>query len=210
MSVVISLRMADVQALRLAATGLDTLRALAGPLARPMGHDRTADYAFLAVDAKRAYKGLQEVTRSFVFLPEQRALVEFDIAIPADPPVPVTWKLEGSGSVVTLLSNETQFLHLIQTAGRQAPGKIDSDDLAGLRLGSLAILFYTETHMARSAVSFDVAGPTAMKFLIAGLAPGEWEIWRAGMREIDDGAVAPESGVLYFEGKPGGYFLRHV
>ena len=93
---------------------------------------------------------------------------------------------------------------------RQTPGKIDSEELAGLRLGSLVILFYTETHMARSAVSFDVAGPPEIKFLIVGLAPGAWEIWRAGMRELDDGAVAPESGVLYFEGKPGSYFLRHV
>jgi hypothetical protein len=210
MSVVISLRMADVQALHLAATGLDTLRSLAGPRARPLGHDRTAEYAFLAVDAKAAYPGMQEVMRSFVFLPDQHALVEFDIAISADPPVPVTWKLEGTGSVVTLLSNETQFLHLVQMAGRQTPGKIDSEDLAGLRLGSLAILFYTETHMARSAVSFDVAGPPSMKFLIVGMAPGAWEIWRAGMRELEDGAVAPESGVLYFEGKPGSYFLRHV
>src|SRR5512132_2003197 len=139
MSVVSSLRMADVNALRLAATGLETLRALAGPQARPMGHDRPAEYAFLAVDAKPAYPGLQEVTRSFVFLPNQHALVEFDIAISADPPVPVAWKLEGAGSVVTLLSNETQFLHLVQTAGQQAPGKIESEDLAGLRLGGLAI-----------------------------------------------------------------------
>jgi hypothetical protein len=210
MSVVISLRTADVKALRLAATGLDTLRSLAGPQARPLGHDRQAGYAFLVVDARAAYPGLREVTRSFVFLPDQHALVEFDIAISGDPPVPVTWKLEGTGSVLTLLSNQTQFLHLVQTAAPQTPGKIDSEDLAGLRLGSLVILFYTETHMARSAVSFEVAGPPVMKFLVVGLAPGVWEIWRAGMRELDDGAVAPESGVLCFEGKPGSYFLRHV
>jgi heparinase II-like protein len=101
-----------------------------------------------------------------------------------------------------------QFLHLIQMGERQTPGKIDSDDLAGLRLGQWAILFNTEMRMATSAVSFDVAGPAQMKFLIAGLAPGIWEIWRAGMREQDDVGVAPESGVLHFEGKPGSYFLR--
>ena len=175
-----------------------------------MGHDRTAEYAFLTVDAKRAYQGVQEVTRSFVFLPNLHALVEFDIAIAADAPAPVTWKLEGTGSVLALPSDHNLFLHLIQMGERQTPGKIDSEELAGLRLGDLAILFYTETHMARSAVSFDVAGRPAMRFLIVGLAPGAWEIWRAGMRELEDGAVAPESGVLYFEGKPGSYFLRHV
>ena len=46
--------------------------------------------------------------------------------------------------------------------------------------------------------------------LIAGMAPGVWEIWRAGMREHDDAAVAPESGLLRFDGKPGSYFLRAI
>jgi hypothetical protein len=206
MSVVISLRMADVQALHLAATGLETLRSLAGAPAHPLGSDRTEEYAFLAVTAK--YAGLQEVMRSWVFLPKLRALIEFDIAALPDPPVPVTWKLEGPGNVLPLLAKDGLYLHLIQMADRQAPGKIDSEELAGLRLGSLVILFYTETHMSKSAVSFDVAGPASMKFLIAGLAPGEWEIWHAGMRALEDGAVARESGVLYFEGKPGSYFLR--
>jgi hypothetical protein len=204
MSVVISLRMSDVQALRLAATGLDTLRSLAGPQARPLGHDRTAEYAFLAVKTK------DEAIRSWVFLPKLHALVEFDIAIPQDPPVPVTWRLQGSGNVLPLLAKDGLFLNLIQMGERQTPGKIDSEELAGLRLGNLVILFYTETQMARSAVSFDLTGPAAMKFLIVGLAPGTWEIWRAGMRELDDGEVAAESGVLYFPGKPGSYFLRHV
>src|SRR6478672_3503636 len=102
MSVVISLRMADVEALHLAATGLETLRSLAGPQARPMGHDRTEDYAFLAVTAKAA-------TRSWVFLPKLRALIEFDIA-----PAPATWKLEGVGNAQPLLAKDGLYLHLIQ------------------------------------------------------------------------------------------------
>src|SRR5689334_6726015 len=144
MSVVITLRMSDVETLRLARTGLDTLRSLAGPRARPLGHDRTEGYAVLAVDAKAAYPALQGGTRSFVFLPKLHVLVEFDIAIPQEPPVPVTWKLEGTGNVLPLLAKGGLFLNLIQLAARQTPGKIDSEELAGLRLGSLAILFFTE------------------------------------------------------------------
>jgi hypothetical protein len=190
--VIIELRMADVEALRLGATGLETLRALAGSKARPLGHDRTVDSAFLAVQA-------EGIVREFVYLPNQRALIEYDAQ-------PVTWRLQGHGNV----QSPAPGLHLIQMGKPQTPGKIDSDDLSGLRLGEWAILFYTEPQMAKSAVSFDVEGPAGMKFLIAGLAPGIWEIWRAGMREQDDGAVAPESGVLYFVGKPGSYFLRPV
>ena len=73
MSAVVELRMADVQALRLRATGVETLRALAGPGARALGHDRTAEYAFLAVEAAG-------VIREFVYLPNQKALIEYDIA----------------------------------------------------------------------------------------------------------------------------------
>jgi hypothetical protein len=214
-SAVIELRMADVQALRLGTSGLETLRSLAGPKARPLGQDRTAEYALLALAAADAYPGMREVTREFVFLPRERALVEYDIAIAADPPEPVTWRLVGTGNAESLLpqrkpSSETEFLHLIQMGERQTPGKIESDDLAGLRLAQWAILFYTEPRMALSAVSFEVDGPARMNFLIAGLAPGAWEIWRAGMREQEDGAVRPGSGVLSFEGKPGSYFLRAV
>jgi hypothetical protein len=193
MSVTIELRIADVEALRLGATGLETLRALAGPQARALGQDRTDDYAFLAV------KAAPDVIREFLFFPSQRAVVEYDIGA-------VTWKLVGTGKVQAL----TPELHLIQSGERQTPGKIVSEELAGFRLGEWAILFYTEAHMAQTAVSFDVEGPPKMKFLIAGLAPGAWEIWRAGMRELEDGTVAPSSGVLFFEGKPGSYFLRNV
>jgi hypothetical protein len=197
---VIELRTADVRALHLGGTGLETLRALPGAQARALGHDRGADFAFLAV----ASAG---VVREFVYLPVEKALIEFDVV---DSATGAKWKLQGGGSAQSLLDTQTQLLHLIQLGEQQKAGKIDSDDLAGLRLRSWGILFYTEPRMARSAVSFDVEGPSRMKFLIAGLAPGAWEIWRAGMRELEDGAVAPESGLLCFQGKPGSYFLRSV
>jgi hypothetical protein len=215
MSVAILLKMEDVKALHLGATGLETLRGLAGPQARPLGHGRSADYAFLAVEDTRDFAGVRGLMRQFVYLPEQQAVVEYDLVLQPDPPVAVTWKLEGAGNVQSLLPepkprNEIKFLHLVQTGGRQTPGKIESDELVGLRLADWALLFYTEMQMAKSAVSFDVAGSGTLKFLITGLAPGVWEIWRAGMREQDDMGVPAESGVLRFDGKPGSYFLRAI
>jgi hypothetical protein len=192
--------MQDVRGLRLRESGLETLRALAGPAARPLGHARGDDYAFLAVSA-----GAYPVTRSFVFLPGFRALVTFDAAA-AD--VSLKWVLEGADQRETV-STESAALHVIQMAKPQPVGKVESDDLAGVRLGEWVVLFHTEMQMAQSAVSFDVAGPTALRFLLTGLAPGAWEIWRAGMLENDEVLVAPDAGALYLTGKPGSYFLRH-
>src|SRR5262249_35793059 len=95
-----------------------------------------------------------------------------------------------------------------QAAKAQPVAKIDSDDLAGVRLGEQVVAFHTETRMAQSAVSFDVEGRGELKFLITGLAPRPWGIWRAGMLGNGDSVVAPEAGVLRFVGKPGSYFLR--
>jgi hypothetical protein len=228
---VLKLRMADVAALRLGRTGLETLRPLVGAGPRALGHDRTPDYAFLAVDATGSYRGtLRQVVRSFVFLPNEATLVNCDIA-ESEPPVPVDWMLEGAeagrltiiqprrakaaarGRDLVVESRESTsdklFLTLIHTAARPETGEIDSSDLAGVRLGERVILFVAETRMA-TAVSFDVAGPAALKFLIAGMAPGAWEIWRGGFLEITDVTVEKESGALSFEGKPGSYFLRHL
>jgi hypothetical protein len=202
--------MQDVRGLRLRASGLETLRAIAGAGARPLGHDAGPDYAFLAVDAARGYEGVRELTRSFVFLPGLEALIAYDIAAPG---TAVKWVAEGADkrdSVGTVSAAESSALHVIQTGKAQAIGKIESDDLAGVRLAQHVVAFHTETRMAQSAVSFEVAGPPELKFLITGLAPGLWEIWRAGMLEISDSLVAPEAGALHFAGKPGSYFLRHV
>src|SRR5947208_2647966 len=106
--VTITLRMQDVRGLRLRATGIETLRALAGPDARPLGHDRGPDYAFLAVDATREYAGaLRELTRSFVFLPALGALVTFDTAVSTNP---LKWVLEGADNrenVATVRATES-------------------------------------------------------------------------------------------------------
>jgi len=87
---------------------------------------------------------------------------------------------------------------------------VESLDLAGVRLGGRVVFFHADTRSATSAVSFDVAGPARLKFLIVGLAVGTWEIWRNGFLLDAGGAVEPDSGVLSFEGPPGGYFLRRI
>ena len=203
---VITLRLQDVRALRLRGSGLETLRALAGPQARPLGHEVGPGYAFLAVNSSRGYEGLRALTRSFVFLPDLSALVTHDVA---DPETPLQWVAEGADRRESIAA-ESPALHVIQMGRPQPLGKIESEDLAGVRLADWVVLFHAETIMAQSAVSFDVAGPASLRFLVTGLAPGSWEIWRGGMRELEDGTVAPQSGAMCFAGKPGSYFLRRV
>ncbi len=221
-SAVLSLEMSSVRTLRMGSTGVETLRELAGPGSRALGHDLTPEYAFLACDCSGGYAGvLRELVRSFVWLPGSGALVECDIAVTGEAPVLVNWKLDGMPGPKTVArilprpgkqatNGDILFLNVIWTGEPRPISPIDSMDLAGVRIGDRVVAFYTESHMARSAVSFDVDGAGALKFLVTGLAPGEWEIWSGGMLDTPDAEVRPETGALRFESRPGSYFLRRL
>lgn len=88
---------------------------------------------------------------------------------------------------------------------------VDSIDVDGGISGGWAVVFYADQRMARSALSFDTGeGGENLRILVAGLAPGTWEIWRNGWLVDIDGAVKPEESVLRFNGRPGSYFLRRL
>ena len=88
--------------------------------------------------------------------------------------------------------------------------RIASPDLEGVRAGQWVVLFHSERGLARSALFFDVKGEGRLKFVVAGLAPGTWEVWWNGYLVDHQGGVEKGEGVLYFEGRPGGYFLRRL
>ena len=215
---------------------LKTLRALLGgeaPASTALGHDfgpdrQPPEYAFLAVDATKACTGeVQNLKRSFVLLRLGRpaipwALVTFDLMVSADPALPKSWAAvqpssESGWRVSTFssrrASTETVFVNAIQfldgEAGAPMPvEEFSSLELAGVRLADRVALFHAETTTARSAVSFRVEGTETLKYLVTGLAPGDWEIWWNGWLEDPQGFVEPRSGALYFEGPAGSYFLR--
>lgn len=93
--------------------------------------------------------------------------------------------------------------------GFASPERIKDLDFAGARLGSYVALFHRAANLARSSVSFRVDAPGRLKYLVTGLAPGDWDIWFQGFRE-NTLTVNPREACLYFEGDPGGYFLRHA
>ena len=86
--------------------------------------------------------------------------------------------------------------------------KIEEIDFAGVVTAGWAVLFHNEASALRSTASFEIAAEGQLKFMICGLAPGGWEIWRNGWLDDTPGDVAARSGVLYFEGKGGSYFIR--
>jgi len=215
---------------------LKTLRALLGgeaPASTALGHDfgpdrQQPEYAFLAVDSTKACTGeVQNLKRSFVLLRLGRpaipwALVTFDLMVSADPALPKSWAAvlpsSESGWRVSSFSSrrsstETVFVNAIQfldgEGGAPMPvEEVSSLELAGVRLADRVALFHAETTTARSAVSFRVEGTETLKYLVTGLAPGDWEIWWNGWLEDPQGFVEPRSGALYFEGPAGSYFLR--
>ncbi|MFN7920005.1 MAG: hypothetical protein U0Q16_07910 [Bryobacteraceae bacterium] len=91
-----------------------------------------------------------------------------------------------------------------------APPDIDSLDFAGVRWRDWAALFHAEKRAAQGAVSFRVMGSSELRFLITGLAPGHWEIWRDGWIEETGWHVEPRKGLLHWRGRPGSFFLRRL
>ncbi len=150
--------------------------------ARLLGFDTGPGYAFLAADITAGRP--QTARRSLVVL--NGALVTFDLLV-------ATGAVPRRRLDAALPAEE-----------------ISSIDFAGVRLASWVVLFHTESASARSAVSFEVKGDGPLKFLVTGLAPGAWDIWRNGWLEDTSAFVSPQAGALYFEGRPGSYFLRRM
>lgn len=114
-------------------------------------------------------------------------------------------------SVVAVEPERTVMIH-VHREKHTHPNRIDGVDLEGGTAGRWAVLFHTEPTLARSAVSFDTSGRGAevTRYLVTGLAPGDWQVWRNGWLEDLDGFVRPGECVLYFERAPGSFFLRRL
>jgi hypothetical protein len=96
--------------------------------------------------------------------------------------------------------------------GRKEAHPVTSLDLDGVRLADWVVLFHSEAGLLRSAFSFDT-GPvnaSSLRYVITGVAPGVWEIWRDGW-VVDIGVVVRAGeGVLYFSERPGSFFVRRL
>ena len=172
-------------------------------------------YAFLAVDVTPAYApSLTTVHRFFVQL-RGDALLALDLAVGKGD---ISWRLEGKiGPTLSHRSllpkpgspagNDHIFLNVLHSPALDVE-LIRSLGLAGARVGQTVVLFHTEVGMASSSLFFDLHASGKLRFLIAGLSPGVWEVWRDGFLEENTHKALPGSGVVVFEAEAGDFFLR--
>ncbi len=102
---------------------------------------------------------------------------------------------------------EALFLNVTEFGAPQPLEAIWTIDLAGVRVGTRVALFHPGIHRATGPVFFDTESAQRLRCLVTGLAPGSWDVWWNGWLEMPDLWVAPEEGVLYFEGQGGSYYL---
>ena len=179
---------------------LANLRQLAPgkPLGYSFGPNAAApDYAFVALDTA-------EARRFFLVLPNV-GLVCCDLAAAG-----ARWSLEGRDPALTprtLLREDGVLLNSVLLSAA-APAAFSNEDVVGLQAGRRVAVFHRERQMQNSALHFDAKGTAKVSCLVAGLAPGYWEVWWNGYLEDLEGLVRPEAGTLWFDGDPGSYFIR--
>jgi len=130
----------------------------------------------------------------------------------AGPDVSYTLTAEKDGKMLyraavkeVVLTYDLKTLRAEPESGAQ---KITEIDFAGAVTGGWAVFFYNESRALRSTSSFAVPGEAKLQFLIGGLAPGGWDVWRNGWLEDTKSVVDAQSGVLHFEALAGSYFIR--
>jgi hypothetical protein len=119
---------------------------------------------------------------------------------------------KGICSVVRLEAGKAEIRFNGEVHANVRTRALSSLDLTGVVVGNNVVLFHTESRLASSAVSFDTgqSGAGRMRFIVTGLAPGMWEIWRDGW-VVDIGIpVRAGEAVLAFEERPGSYFVRRL
>lgn len=104
------------------------------------------------------------------------------------------------------------FLNVLQVMdpGTKAPlatEKIESRGVVGVRVSDRVVIFNPSGGVSAAPVSFTVSGKGPLRFLIADLPAGDWQVLREGQVVGPAVKVAAESGTLYFEGPAGNYTL---
>jgi hypothetical protein len=180
---------------------LANLRRLAD--GKPLGYacgpkPEAPEFAFAAIDTP-------EARRFFLVMPDV-GLVCCDLAGAG-----ARWVVEGSDPQLTprtVVREDGVLVNALLVPPGLQPEPLSNVDVVGLQAGQRVAVFHREKQMQNSAVYFDAKGKGKLTCLVAGLAPGYWEVWWNGYLEDLEGMVRPESGALWFSGDPGSYFIR--
>jgi hypothetical protein len=123
------------------------------------------------------------------------------------------WRLELSPKVA---ATEDLFLTAMQVSDRSAGVRWPVKRIdAGNRVGCLiegeaeswCVLFRRDLRRSDAPVEFTVPGHAACRFLVTGLAPGNWRVRCDGTTESCTIAVSADSGAAWFTGRAGRWTL---
>ncbi|MFC1614098.1 heparin/heparin-sulfate lyase HepB [Gemmatimonadota bacterium] len=105
------------------------------------------------------------------------------------------------------------FLNVMQVTDRENDDLLDvvaleAEGLIGVKIGTRAVLLCPGETATNRPVSWQVQGAGTVKYLVAGLAAGNWQLWRDGRILRPAVEVSSDAGTIYFEGPAGSYQLR--
>jgi heparin/heparan-sulfate lyase len=105
------------------------------------------------------------------------------------------------------------FLNVVQVMDRGSSArlpveKVESKELTGVRVADRVVLFNPAGGRLAQPVSFAARGDGTLRFLVADLAAGSWQVLRGGHAAGKPVAVSKDAGTLYFEGPAGSYTLK--
>ncbi len=110
-------------------------------------------------------------------------------------------------------SSEDLFLNVIQITDPERNAvlpvaKIEAGPMVGVRIADRLVLFARDGRPATRPVAFTATGEGTLKYLVADLSEGTWQVWCDGRIVHPAIHVTGSAGSLYFEGPPGEYSLR--
>jgi hypothetical protein len=175
-------------------------RTLLGSGVRALAKHDAEGFSFAAGDMS---DGGIKVRRSAVLLRDGAgtAAVLFDVAS-----VPFSWSFSGEGPVHRLQEPRSGSETTCALASTDAADTVRGVDLLGAQWREWVVLFHTGLHVAQSSLSFDAAAGS--RYLLTGLGPGYWDVWRDGWLEEMGIPVRPPAASLRFDSGPGSFFIR--
>jgi hypothetical protein len=174
-------------------------RTLLGAGARLLASNGGQGFNFAAADLT---KGDTTVRRSAVLVRDtgEAAAFLFDVAS-----APFSWRFPDA-DVSELQAPRPGIDTTCALACTEPAAHLKGVDVSGGVWRNWVVLFHTGLHAAQSSLSFD--SDAGSRYLVTGLGPGSWDIWRNGWLDEMGVAVPPPAGSLRFDSEPGSFFLR--
>ena len=166
----------------------------------------SADAGFLA--GQFSAGGSVKSQRSIIHVKAAATTLILDWVIPGVNYGPWQWTHDAVDGLESVVLRSDPWLLAFRPKDAAAPRLIPEVDLIGIALPDWYVWFHRDVVSAQSAISFLLPPGAETNFLLAGMAPGAWDVWLDGWVQETPMRVSPEQGAAYWRGKPGSYFFR--